>query len=205
MSLDVLSAYTREEFAAEVCLFAPDRRIDVTEAERLTRTAHFGIVCAQEPEAEFGYYALQLLGLFEETRIEPAARSIFASFVENGAAPQTDDPYVHQAVAGEELEALAQRFGTSVAAILDANRPLAPAQLLEADARLQIPGNRTYVCQSGDTLESVARELTEYVLCFDERAAVSVEALCRRNSLDASRWLEEGVALAYPFPEPLFT
>jgi LysM repeat protein len=170
-------------------------------AERLTQTAHLGVVLAEQPEVEFGFYALQILGLYDSAPIAPAARKVLAAFVQQGPAPRTEDPFVHCTVEGDSLERLAERFGTRVEAILRTNPRLGGPSLLSPGMRLQIPHNRVYVACEADALEGVARELTDYVQCFDPDLTVTVEELCRRNGLVTEAPLVRGQVLAFPFPE----
>jgi LysM repeat protein len=201
--VDQVNAYNRREFKADAAALATRRFIDVSRAEQLAQAAHFGILCAQNPELELHYYTLQILSLCRTTKVAPEARTVFASFVEAGAQPQTEDPFVYATVEGDTLQGIAERFGTRLERLMRANQARLPrSRGLRPGLRLQIPDNRVYVAQAFDTFKSIAHELTQYVQCFARGARVTPEQLLRRNALLPDEPLRVGQALAFPFPDP---
>lgn len=101
---------------------------------------------------------------------------------------------VHTVQPGENLQRIAARYGTSVAAILDANG-LVDRDVVHPGQRLRIPSRtesagtstRTYVVQSGETLFSIARRL-----------GASQIALMQINGLSDASFIRAGQRLTIP-------
>jgi N-acetylmuramoyl-L-alanine amidase len=107
---------------------------------------------------------------------------------------------------GDHLTALAERFGTTVAALAKRNR-LDPSRVLLIGTRLRVPGEAgaslppaanvaparttasagTYVVRTGDNLTAIA-----------ERHGTSVQALAKQNGIDPRRFLLIGTRLRVP-------
>ncbi|MBI2940740.1 MAG: LysM peptidoglycan-binding domain-containing protein [Chloroflexi bacterium] len=89
---------------------------------------------------------------------------------------------------GDSLSTIAERFGTTVQAIVDANR-LGQADSLDVGQELRIPGRGrlTYVVRAGDTLGDIA-----------ERFGLTVADLKRANGLVDEDTLEIGQEIGIP-------
>ncbi len=97
-------------------------------------------------------------GLADPSRIYVGQRLI----IPVGGAPQPGGTRIHIVQRGETLSYIAWKYGTTVAAIVQANN-LANPSLIYAGQRLVIPvgsgqpgTGRTYVVQPGDTLSAIA-------------------------------------------------
>jgi murein DD-endopeptidase MepM/ murein hydrolase activator NlpD len=131
----------------------------------------------------FGVLAVLLLGILLQAA-RPAA-----------AQEPTAQPLSYVVQPGDTLYNIAQRFGTTVKAIADANGILDPA-LIEAGQRLRIPGAESgaaesapsvYVVRSGDTLFDIAR-----------RFGTTVRAITNANEIADPSLLEVGQRLVIP-------
>jgi LysM repeat protein len=104
-----------------------------------------------------------------------------------------ESPTVHVVGWGDTLFSIANRYGTSVNAVMQANN-LRNANFIWVGQRLTIPGSSapsplpsaTYVVQSGDTLFSIAT-----------RNGVTVDALMHANGL-TNYWIYVGQTLRLP-------
>jgi LysM repeat protein len=98
-----------------------------------------------------------LNNLSNPNRIYTGQRLIVSGAV--AAPPSSGTPGVHIVQSGETLAVIAARYGTTVAAIVSANR-LANADVIFAGQRLTIPSAplapRYYTVQAGDTLFRIA-------------------------------------------------
>lgn len=113
------------------------------------------------------------------------------------AAPgaSAESPIVHVVGWGDTMFSIANRYGTSVNAILQANN-LRNANFIWVGERLMIPGtalpsrwsSSTYVVQAGDTLFSIAT-----------RNGMTVNALMQANGL-YNYWIYAGQTLRIPGP-----
>ncbi len=117
-----------------------------------------------------------------------------------GPRVQAQEQVVHVVQPGENLFRLALRYGTTVAAIMNANS-LSSADTIYAGQRLAIPGASgnaetvarpttalgTYVVQRGDTLSSIAL-----------RHGVTLWALMQANGLFSSHMIYAGQRLFIP-------
>jgi len=119
-----------------------------------------------------------------------------------GAAPRlhAQDQVVHVVLPGDTLSSIAQRYGSTVEAIMSANGVTNP-DLIYTGQRLVVPGatqaptapgptsaiGSTYVVQWGDTLSGIAL-----------RHGVSIWALMQANGLSNARWIYVGQKLTIP-------
>jgi LysM repeat protein len=108
------------------------------------------------------------------------------------AAPPASAPVYHTVQAGENLFRIAQRYGTTVEAIMAANG-ITDARSLRVGQVLLIPvtggttGTGTYVVQPGDTLYSIAK-----------RYGTTVETLAALNGLAPPYPIKVGQTLIIP-------
>ncbi len=118
------------------------------------------------------------------------------------AAPPGAEPVVHTVRWGETIYSIAQRYGTSIAAIARANG-LANPSWVYAGQRLTIPTEATstpqsptiYIVRWGDTLYSIARSHGT-----TPQALVTINRLQNPNFI----WVGQRLVLssAYPSPRP---
>jgi soluble lytic murein transglycosylase-like protein len=96
----------------------------------------------------------------------------------------------HSVAPGETLSAIAQRYGTSVQALVEANQ-LADPDLIVSGQRLRIPGRARvasiHVVRSGETLSGIAA-----------RYGTTAEALARANRLKDVDLIVAGARLKVP-------
>jgi LysM repeat protein len=111
-----------------------------------------------------------------------------------GATGETTGPVIYIVQWGDTLFSIANRFGTTVEALMAANGLTSP--LIYVGQRLTIPSSTSivapepstgYIVQYGDTLYSIAR-----------RFGVQVEALMRANGLYNPHFIYVGQKLAIP-------
>jgi len=102
---------------------------------------------------------VQRNGIADPSRIYVGQRLIIPV---GGAQPGPGGTQIHIVQRGESLWLIANKYGTTVSAIVQANN-IANPQLIYAGQRLVIPvgggqsgGGRTYVVQAGDTLSAIA-------------------------------------------------
>jgi murein DD-endopeptidase MepM/ murein hydrolase activator NlpD len=113
------------------------------------------------------------------------------------AAPPTQEPVIHVVQAGETLFSIAERYGTTVEAIVAANG-LSDPDLIFADQELIIPGGETaetllsVTVQPGDTLPILAR-----------RYDTTVQAIAERNRLINPALIRAGQTLSIVVPGSL--
>jgi LysM repeat protein len=109
------------------------------------------------------------------------------------AVPPASGTIYHTVQAGENLYRIAQRYGTTVEAIMAANS-ITDARLLKVGQVLLIPvggggttGTGAYVVQPGDTLYSIAK-----------RFGTTVETLAALNGLTPPYTIKAGQSLVIP-------
>jgi len=113
------------------------------------------------------------------------------------AAPPTQEPVIHVVQAGETLFSIAEKYGTTVEAIVAANR-LSNPDLIFAGQKLIIPGGETaetlllVIVQPGDTLPILARQ-------YD----TTVQAIAGRNRLVNPALIRAGQTLSIVTPGSL--
>lgn len=91
---------------------------------------------------------------------------------------------------GDSLFLIAQRYGLSVRAVIDANRMLPPYQLI-AGQRLRLPQGRRHRVENGDTLYSLSR-----------RYGVNLHEFARTNRIPPPYGIRTGQLLEIPY-EPV--
>ncbi len=102
-------------------------------------------------------------------------------------------PTTYMVQPGDTLSAIAQRFGTTVAALLAANPTLTNENRVYAGQTLVIPGatasgaTRTHVVRPGDTVTSLARQY-----------GTTVMAIVQRNNLPNANAIFVGQVLIIP-------
>lgn len=114
------------------------------------------------------------------------------------AAPPRSNPIVHIVRWGENLTSIARQYGTTIRAIVAANR-LANANRIYAGQRLVIPGRWTppvggcsYIVQRGDTISGIAY-----------RHGVSISSIVYANRIVDSNRIYAGQRLVIPCAAPV--
>jgi LysM repeat protein/outer membrane protein assembly factor BamB len=108
----------------------------------------------------------------------------------------TNSPVIHVVQAGDTLWKIAQKYGTTVQAIVDANN-LNPNQYLYIGQKLMIPGKTTtpdptnspviHVVQAGDTLWKIA-----------QKYGTTIQVIVDANKIDPNKHLYVGQKLTIP-------
>lgn len=104
----------------------------------------------------------------------------------NREPAQTSEPGIHIVQAGETVYGIAQRYGVSTRALIDANT-LGPPYRLSVGDRLRVPAAQAHVVQRGDTLYGISR-----------RYDIDMASLARANQLRPPYVIRVGQRLALP-------